>query len=66
MAVAQSRLMKGYEYIAKGLEAEAAQMPPSMKKRADTFRNVAKLMRKLDNGEMVRIAKLVSSDPTSR
>jgi hypothetical protein len=57
--------MKGYESIAQALEAEAAMAPPSMKRHAKTLREAAELMRKLDNGRIVWVGKLIKDDPDS-
>jgi hypothetical protein len=69
------RRMKVSDFIAEGLEAEAARVPPTMKEHADILHNAAKLVRQLDNKNMIRVweerggmewgSDFIKQDPTS-
>jgi hypothetical protein len=69
------RRMKVSDFIAEGLEAEAARVPSNMKEHADILHNAAKLIRQLDNKNMIRVWEerggmewgpdFIKQDPTS-
>jgi hypothetical protein len=69
------RRMKVSDFIVEGLEAEAVRVPSNMKEHADILHNAAKLIRQLDNKNMIRVWEerggmewgpdFIKQDPTS-
>ena len=66
------RRIRRVDFTAESLEALAKRVPASMKERADSFREMAKIIRQSDDQQMIRVleeqggiegADFIMSDP---